>query len=208
MSGLTGIKSAATLTKNLKGQTGKSLGDLSSGYRYVEIHQSPNSRSAEILAVWTDDNFVAEKMTNTGNAQQSSPDPEIPACVGCKRIHRVQALSKSEPYNINHWTTNSNSYSTFSFYVSAMKRRGWKISEKQNKIDRMSEFLPELNAIKSRSITCEKSTKVIEITITPTSTGGTEVMTIEKYENVQPILDQSHQQTALTLSEEVSNILN
>lgn len=204
MSGLIGMESVEEFTKNLKHNRGKSLGDLTNGYRYVEIHQSPDSTTAEVLAVWTADDFDSGKMTNDRNARQSEPDPEIPSCIGCKRIHRVQALAKSEPYNINYWTTNSHPFSTYSFYLNAMENRGWKISEKQNNIDKLSDYIPELQTLSGRSITCEKDSKVIEITITPKDDGGADVMTIEKYDKVQPILDESHQENTRTLADEVN----
>ena len=97
---------------------------------------------------------------------------------------------------------------TFPFPRQVQIMKYEKISEKQKKIDGLFEFIPELQAAKGRSLTCEKNTTVVEITITPAQNGGAHVMTVEKYDEVQTILSERHQNNSQTLSEKIRDILN
>lgn len=193
MSGIVGIQSDdfSEGTKNLSLEEAKekSLEDYISGYRYVEVRQDKGKTNAEILAVWTGGKFNSKKMRNKPGAQQSPPDPKVPACIGCKRVRRVQALDKDEPYNLNKWVTHSTIDETYNFYLRSMAARGWKESGKQMMFNKLSTVLPELNNIRGRGLTLEKDGEVINITILPKGNGGAEVFSMEKYGDTQPSLE-------------------
>ncbi|GEM_PF-1455727 len=193
MSGIMGIKSMDSFNKRIaeipKSQLkGTSLSDFVEGYRYIEVRQNKGSRTAEIIAVWSeDDKFDPKKLANTSN-DQSAPDPKIPSCMGCKRIRRVQALDKNEPYNINKWVTSSNVSETYRFYERAMLNRGWTTSHKQSKINKLARALPEVAGITGKGLSLEKNGEIIEITILPTKNGGAQVFSMEQYMDSQPTL--------------------
>lgn len=194
MSGVTGIESTkafAEKTARLSEEEakGKSLANFINGYRYIEVRQEEGSSTAEILAVWTDDKFDGDKLTNKEGVQQSPPDDKIPACIGCERVRRVQALDKNEPYNINKWVTTSSIDETYDFYLKSMSNRGWKESGKQQKIGKLARALPEVAGIIGRGLSLEKDGEVIEITILPSKKGGAEVFSMEKYMDTQPTLN-------------------
>ncbi len=196
MSGVLGLGSTAdafiekTARMSENEIKGKRVSDLFNGYRYLEVRQDEGSRTAEILTVWTDDDFDAGKLTNEEGVQQSPPDEKIPACVGCKRVRRVAALDKTEPYNINKWNTTSNMDETYDFYLKAMTNRGWKESGKQRVLNKMAELIPNVARLRGRGLSLEKDGEVIEITILPRSTGGgAQVFSMEQYMDTQPTLD-------------------
>lgn len=194
MSALLGTGALSKFAENAKSRpSATSFAEFSKGYRYVEVRQSEGSNSAEIIAIWSGENFDSRRMTNEKGAQESPPDPEIPACMGCQRIRRVQALDKSEPYNINKWTTSATVASTADFYQLAMKSRGWKMSNKQKKVNKLAYHLPlNINLI-SKSLSFEKEGRTVEITMMPRKNqSGTDVMSIEKYANTQPNLNEEH----------------
>ncbi len=167
----------------------RSLSERLNGYRYLEINQAENARHAEIIAVWTDDNFNAGKMANQDGVQQSGPDFEIPACIGCKRVRRVQALDESEPYNMNKWQTPSQVDEIYNFYKQTMGNRGWKESGRQKKLNILAKHFSSLRNIRGRALAMEKDGKVMKITILPKAKGGAEVFSLEQYNDTQTILN-------------------
>ena len=155
------------------------------GYRYIEVNQSDNSTNAEIIAIWTDEDYDAAKLLNKKGVKQSAPDPTVPACIGCERMRRFQALEKSEPYNMNKWGTNSTVSDTYDFYVQAMGNRGWKESGKQKMLNKYAELIPSIPLNGGRGLSLEKDGKIINITILPDDKRGTSVFSIEQYLDTQ-----------------------
>ncbi len=187
MASLVGLPNLDEVKKTLSKKSGnsKSIDEFSKGYRYVEVRQKPGSNVAEILAVWTQDDFDSRKMKNTGDLRQSPADTEIPSCVGCRRVRRVEALDKAEPFNLNKWTTNAGVAQTYRFYERAMTNRGWNVSSKQKLLSKMSESIPELGHLRGKRLSLEKAGKAIEITLIPRANGGTNILSIEQYNDTQ-----------------------
>ncbi len=185
MTSMVGLGSLDSFKEKMKGKTKEEILSLDpseniKGYRYIDISQSEGSRTAEIVAVWTDENYDPKKMLNESD-KQSPADPSIPACIGCKRVRRVQALDSSEPYNVNKWVTQATVSQTYDFYLQAMENRGWKESGKQQMLNKFAERIPSIPLKGGRGLALEKNGKVINITILPNKNGGAGVFSIEKY---------------------------
>ena len=161
---------------------------LMGGYRYIEAMHDPADGRTDITAVWSaDEDFDADKMDNTAFLQQA-PDPNVPSCMGCSRTVRMQSLAKDEPVQANHWHTNMGLNNTYEFYKSAMATRGWKQSNVQVLLDQASQIVPELAEIEGRILHLEREGKAMQIVLLPSTRGGTDVFSNERFEGAESIL--------------------
>jgi hypothetical protein len=158
------------------------------GYKFLDATWEPESRMTSITSVWTDDKFDSKKMRNESFKEQE-PDPNIPACMGCERDFRFQSLAKNEPYRANHWNTQMTPSDTYGFYQRAMASRGWKASNSQAMLDKVSAKLPTVGAINGRMLNLEKDGKSMVIALLPNGEGGTEVMSTERYTGATSVLN-------------------
>jgi len=167
----------------------KPMRDHLGGYRFIDATHEPGLDRTMMTAVWTRDEFAPARMENRAFKPQPA-DPNVPACVGCERNFRMQSLNQDEHFNHNMWTTKNRSLNkTYSFYKQAMASRGWKESGVQSKLDRLAQYLPEVQQIPGRTMNFEKDGKQMTITLVPSTEGGTAVFSSEESEGAQLILD-------------------
>lgn len=166
-------------------KSGKSVRNLMGGYRYMDAHWEPGTGRSAVTAVWTGEDFAAERME--GQGAQSPPDPNVPACVGCIRNHRVQSLDKNEPYQSNMYTTTAlNVSETYDFYRTAMTNRGWAEGGVQPTMNRLGEVMPEVAALNDRGriLTLERGNEALQVAIFPGETGA-QVVTLHETAGAQ-----------------------
>lgn len=186
MVGVDWNQSVDEVVERMKSESADATPDLApkslmGGYKFVEAMYDPGSGKTDITAVWTGKEFDARKMDNTAFVQQEA-DPNVPACIGCTRDFRMQALDKDEPLRANKWHTLSSPKTTYDFYVKAMSQRGWRISKSQDILDKAAEIVPQLAAIQGKILNLEKDGKTMQIAFVPDGQGGTDIFSQERFE--------------------------
>jgi hypothetical protein len=160
--------------------------NMITGYKFVDATWEPASRMTSVTSVWTGDDFKAERMHDEGFKKQT-PDPNVPACIGCERDFRFQSLAKDEPVRANKWRTNASVEETYRFYSKAMHQRGWSANRSDDVLQELATRLPSVGAISGRLLHLEKDGKVMTIAMVPDGRGGTEVMSNERYEGAASV---------------------
>lgn len=131
-------------------QTGGDPLSMIKGYRYMDIHAEAGGKRSAVTAVWSDnEDFQAERFVGRGD--QSPPDPNVPACLGCTRDFRVQSLAKDEPFQSNMFLArHGNVASTYDYYRSSLTRDGWTETGVQPYLDRLGQELDEVAELNQR----------------------------------------------------------
>lgn len=118
------------------------LSQMMGGYKFIDATWDEATQRTEVTAVWPADGFDGERMA--GRGQQSPPDPEVPACIGCTRDHRMQTLDDGDKFSSNMFHTNLDVQSTYDYYRQVMTQRGWQESGAQPMLNRMEPHFPML----------------------------------------------------------------
>lgn len=170
-------------------QTGEitSKGDIDAyidGYQFIDATFDAASGMTDVTAVWSGEGYDAKKMDNTAFKQQEA-DPNVPACIGCKRDFRMQSLAKDEPVRANKWHTMGNPRVSYDFYKQSMLARGWRETGAQAKIDKIAEVIPEVRELGGYMLNLEKDDKTMQIVMLDDGMGGTQIISHERYEGAQ-----------------------
>lgn len=164
----------------------RKVGNLMGGYKYIDAYYQPEDDTTQISAVWSAEDFSAERMNGEGN-DQSPPDPAIPPCMGCKRDYRMQTIDRGDSYSGNMFSTNLDVNQTYDFYKSAMEQRGWHESGAQPVLDRMAKYMPELRAVNNdgRLLSLERDGQSMQLAIIPKDENNTQILTIHEGADAQ-----------------------
>lgn len=114
------------------------------GYRFMDIHAEKGGERSAVTAVWSDnEDFQAQRFVGRGD--QSPPDPNVPACLGCSRDFRVQSLAKDEPFQSNMFSVRGgNVQGTYEYYRDSLQQQGWKETGVQPYLNRLGQELDEV----------------------------------------------------------------
>lgn len=97
--------------------------------RFIEGWKNKGSRMTTVTASWSDENLDFKKLRQEETSQNISVDPNIPACVGCKREMRFAGERKEANYVRTIFSGHNTVESTSSFYKQALGSRGWKSTQ-------------------------------------------------------------------------------
>jgi hypothetical protein len=157
-------------------QSNRKVANLMGGYRYIDATWVGDE--TEVSAVWSAEDFSADRMEGKGN-DQSPPDPDVPVCMGCSRDFRMQTIDNGDAFSSNMYNTSLGVDATFEYYRTQMESRGWYEPGANGMLSRLAEYMPELQAINQRGriLHLERGDdEAMQITIMPDESGTT-VMT-------------------------------
>lgn len=160
-------RSVDDLSKLFEGdESNKKVGNLMGGYRYIDAFYDEAHDRTEISAVWSSEDFSSGRMDGTAD-DQSPPDPDVPACMGCERDYRMQTIDKGDAFSGNMYRTNVGVQQTYDFYRNSMAKRGWRESKSQLALNKLAQYMPELREIreKGRVLSLERDGESMQLTI-------------------------------------------
>ncbi len=118
--------------------------DSIDGFRYLEAHREPGSSYTTVVSSWSDGDFDANKISDP-DAHGVGADAEVPACIGCQRDNRLEALSDDEPFVLNQFRSPfSTPDEITSFYDRAMTNRQWERVDVDQGLSDLVPHIPEL----------------------------------------------------------------
>lgn len=126
------------------------FGDNLAGYRFMELRRDTNSSRAEsnAIASWSDsDDFDGSQIYDPEGLEQRN-DVEVPACAGCDRMNRLEALDDDEPYVLNQFESRAVPEGITAFYDRELPRRRWQRSNNQRILDEFEEYSPILRSLR------------------------------------------------------------
>lgn len=157
----------------------RKIANLMGGYKYIDAQWMGDE--TEVSAVWSADDFSADRMEGIGN-DQSPPDPDMPVCMGCSRDFRMQTIDGKDEFSSNMFNTSLGIDETYNYYRARMEERGWYEPGTQGMLSRLAEVMPELQAVhsKGRILHLERGKdEAMQISIMPDGTGTTVMATHE-----------------------------
>jgi hypothetical protein len=160
-------------------ESSRKVANLMGGYKYIDAQWV--GHGTEVSAVWSSEDFSADRMQGMGN-DQSPPDPDVPVCMGCSRDFRMQTKDGGDEFSSNMYNTSLGVDATFNYYRSQMEQRGWYEPGAQGMLSRLAEYMPELQAINEtgRVLHLERGDdEAMQITILPDGSGSKVVATHE-----------------------------
>lgn len=175
------LKDPAALAED---ESNRKVRNLMGGYKYIDA--TWDGDRTEITAVWTAEDFSAERHEGEGLGQ-SPPDPDVPTCMGCVRDYRMQTIDKSDAFQANMFATNVDVEQTYQFYKRAMVDRGWYETGAQPMMDRLAEYMPELREVQhqGRILNLERDGQAMQLAIIPDAEAGTRVLTLHETSGAQ-----------------------
>jgi hypothetical protein len=162
----------------------RKVANLMGGYRYIDATWMGDE--TEVSAVWSAEDFSADRMEGKGN-DQSPPDPDVPVCMGCSRDFRMQTIDNGDAFSSNMYNTSLGVDQTFEYYRAQMESRGWYEPGANGMLSRLANYMPELQAINQRGriLHLERGDdEAMQITIMPDE-AGTTVMTSHEARDAQ-----------------------
>ena len=130
------------------------LGDLRfeeniDAFRYLEAFRDAHTGKTTVTATWSDGGFDAKKVSDP-RAVDNRLDLDIPPCIGCSRLHRIEALEADEPYVANQFQSPLDAASVSKFYESSLANRGWEKAPSSQIFENIAAHVPELQALEQR----------------------------------------------------------
>ncbi len=163
----------------------RKVANLMGGYKYIDAVWG--GHTTEVSAVWSAEDFSADRMEGKGN-DQSPPDPDVPVCMGCNRDFRVQTIDGQDSFSANMFNTNLDVNSTFDYYKQRMEDRGWYEPGAQGMMTRLGQYMPELQALneKGRVLHLQRGDgEAMQITIMQEPDNSTTVVSQHEAEDAQ-----------------------
>lgn len=155
----------------------------SDGFRYMDFSKTVDKKSTSVTAVWADKDFDARKTDPTYKGNDTSVDKDIPSCVGCSRMFRIDGLNEeTDPFTTNQFYSFSDRESVETFYTTAMSRRGWKTSTAQVHLERLFQEIPSLQKHDGKMLFMERDGERLELMLQPMDDGGTMVTTMQEHQ--------------------------
>ena len=185
MVGYVSARDTEDITKLFDGDhSERKVANLMGGYRYIDAMW--DGKSTEVSAVWSAEDFSADRMDGIGN-DQSPADPAVPICMGCSRDFRVQTIDGKDPFASNMFTTGMAVDETYEYYRARMQERGWYEPGAQGFLSRMLPHLPDLQRVydMGRVMSFERGNEAMQITVMPDEMGGTTVITTHEAQDAQ-----------------------
>lgn len=131
------------------------------GFRYLEAHREPGTSNTTVTSTWSDGEFDADKVTDPDATGVGTDD--IPACIGCERDNRLQALGDDEPYVLNQFRTTSTPGEVTSFYERALTQRDWSPTEAEKGLRELTPQIPELQQMPGDMVSFERGEEFITV---------------------------------------------
>lgn len=139
--------------------------DNIAGFRFLDAQRQDHPQmQSQVTATWSDNDFDASRM-NDPQAMERRPGAEVPACIGCERSNRLEALNEDEPYVLNQFHTSAPSHDVGQFYREAMQNRDWQPSESDQIINEFAAHVPELQQMSGETMTFERGEESLTIYI-------------------------------------------
>lgn len=130
--------------------------DSIDGFRYLEAHREPGQQHTNVISSWSDGDFDAHKISDPSTAGVGT-DPEVPACIGCERDNRLQALDDDEPYVLNQFRTATSTPDDIAqFYERTMTQRNWDLVETDEGLSELEAHIPELQQMPGNMINFQR----------------------------------------------------
>ncbi len=97
--------------------------------RYVEAWRGPGDDNTTIAAMWSDDELEINKFAPDSRRSDLAVDPNVPVCLGCKRLMRFAGEGDESAYATTVFVGRQTVAQVVDFYDRALRSRGWKLSE-------------------------------------------------------------------------------
>lgn len=156
------------------------------GFRFLEAHREPGTATTTVTSTWSDGEFDARKM-NDPDADGVGADGEVPACIGCQRDKRLQALNDDEPYVLNQFRTTSPPEQITSFYRQAMPRRDWTPTETDEALEALKPHVLELQQMPGHMVNFERGDEFLTVFVADQPDAGGERGVVTLYEEAPPV---------------------
>lgn len=165
-------------------ESDRKVANLMGGYKYIDLMW--DGRTTEMSAVWSAEDFSADRMDGIG-FDQSPPDPDVPVCMGCDRDYRMQTIDGKDAFSQNMYSTDLQVGPAYNYYRAEMQKRGWYEPGTQTMLSRMAEYLPDLQNVyeQGRVLHFERDGQAMQITVMPDDAGITNVITTHESRNAQ-----------------------
>ncbi len=139
--------------------------DSIDGFRYLEAHRESGTGTSNVISSWSDGDFDANKVSDP-DAEGVGADSEVPACIGCDRDNRLQALNDDDPYILNQFrTSNSHTGDIVDFYDRAMTQREWQRVDTDQGLEELQPHVPELQYMSGEMASYERGDEHLTVYI-------------------------------------------
>ncbi len=155
------------------------------GFRYMDFSKTVDNKSTSVTAVWSDKDFNGHKLDPDYDGTDVSSDRDVPPCVGCSRMFRIDGLSDQDPFTTNQFHTFSDTESVSTFYKQSFARRGWKQAEHQVYMERLFEEIPSLQRLEGEMLFLERDGERLEVMLHNMGEGGTAITTMQEREAIE-----------------------
>ena len=160
----------------------------SKGLRVIDI-MAEGPDSSLVTATWADKDFDFKKIKPGYDGPGASPDPDIPACMGCTRLFRLQGLSEDE-MTTNQFITSNSPEQTEAFYLQALTSRGWTPAKAQRSLASLDpEIVGEELTVGKRILVMEQDGLTLTLVFEQDDDSGDTLVTATKEHTGIPALD-------------------
>lgn len=147
------------------------------GYRFIEARLDPDSGRSVVTAAYSDSYYDFNKALDP-EAPGVTVDPEVPGCIGCQRLNRLQGLSGHDPFTLNHYISPNSAANTQQNYQAAMRNRGWRPTQGDQILEALRDHVPELRDHAQYMINFERDGEFVSFVINDESMGSS-IVTIQ-----------------------------
>ncbi len=123
------MEELASRRAELRPETPEDYQRLFTGHRWLEIVRDDEYKDRSMVVSSWSDEFDLRKMDPKSKVADLNVDTEVPACPGCERLLSFDKLDGGKIHGQKVFRGTHSPRAATRYYVDAMRRRGWELSE-------------------------------------------------------------------------------